>query len=113
MMLTVWYDWVQFDQTIRIPEDAPYLVMSYAISGSATCGTYGNGIEVVGDVSGSYISPIDMCNTDGWVTTTIDMRRDAGKNVRLLFGVDSTGGGLILIDDIGFVSSPTGVVDYY
>jgi hypothetical protein len=87
--------------------------MSYAISGSATCGTYGNGIEVVGDVSGSYISPIDMCNTDGWVTTTIDMRRDAGKNVRLLFGVDSTGGGLILIDDIGFVSSPTGVVDYY
>jgi hypothetical protein len=54
-----------------------------------------------------------MCNTDGWVTTTIDMRRDAGKNVRLLFGVDSTGGGLILIDDIGFVSSPTGVVDYY
>jgi hypothetical protein len=31
----------------------------------------------------------------------------------LLFGADSTGGGLILIDDIGFVSSPTGVVDYY
>jgi hypothetical protein len=66
--------------------------------------------------SNSYRSEwyLDACNTEGWVTGSLDMTSEAGTTTEIYFDVvTEMHGGTVYFDDIGFVSEPTRAVDYY
>ena len=99
-------------QMATIPASAPYLRFSYYVVNSSFCS---NSPYLIVHTNDGIISlQIDACNTTGWVTGTVNMTSIIGSTKNIVFEfVEENAGGAILIDDIGFVSEPTRVVDYY
>lgn len=102
-------------QTVTVPSSAPYLRFSYRIVGSSnSCGGFGGDYLDVYVAAGSLSEEyIEVCDTAGWVTGTLDLSADAGNSREIIIDVILSGGGTVYLDDIGFVSSPTRLVDYY
>jgi len=102
-------------QTVYIPASAPYLRFSYRIVGSRSCDS-GGSMDYIWVYSNSDRSEwyLDACNTEGWVTGTLDITSEAGTTTEIYFDVvTEMHGGTVYFDDIGFVSEPTHEVDYY
>ena len=56
---------------------------------------------------------IEVCDTVGWETRTLDLSNDGGNRREIIIDVMTPSGGTVYLDDIGFVSGPTREVDYY
>jgi hypothetical protein len=99
-------------QRVTIPASAPYLRFSYYVSGSGECST--SPYITVSSNDGSATLEVDQCDRPGWYTATLDMSSDIGLTTEIVFALSSdNAGGIILLDDIGFVSGPNRLVDYY
>ena len=111
MMMTTGREF-EIYQSVIVPQSAPILRFSYRVTGSsASC---------VGSQSYMYIS-IDRwypesywygCDTAGWETFTFDLSSEAGNSRELVIYI-GTNGTTVFLDNIGFVSAPTRLVDYY
>ncbi len=102
-------------QTVHIPVNAPYLRFSYRIVGSRSCSS-GSSVDYVWVYTDAATVEwyLETCNTEGWVTGTLDLTSEAGSTRQIFFEVATDiHGGTVYFDDIGFVSGPTREVDYY
>ena len=98
-------------QVIRVPSGATYLRFSYWITGAKHCGEFLG--ELTFDAGALDWVRLDICNTSVWTTQTIDLTNAVGQDRTIYFYILNTTGGTVFLDDIGFVSGPTRLVDYY
>jgi hypothetical protein len=105
----------QIFQSASVPASARYLRFSYRVVGSRSCSS-GSSSDYIWVYNNAGIAEwnLDICNTAGWVTGTLDMTNEAGSTGEIIIEVNMEAhGGTVYFDDIGFVSEPTREVDYY
>lgn len=105
-------------QSFKVPSSAPYLRFSYQMRGATgTCGSSGRLQIALEAGTASKNENIEACstkNTTRWVVKTYDLRKHIGKTATFsLYHMNLGGAETFLIDDVGLVSGPTRLVDYY
>jgi hypothetical protein len=101
---------------VVVPSTATYLNLSYRYTNATeTCGSLLEYVLVyneIGDV-GDYVEICGAESATQWRTLQIPMHMIAGQTDTIYIEVSTERGATVAIDNIGFVSAPTRVVDYY
>lgn len=104
-----------FGQIVVVPADATTLKYSYRYENAgATCGS--ELIYFYDDNFAFNHDGIEMCTANyssSWRTVSIDVTALRGTTVNITYTIFLEPGTIVYLDDVGFVTSPETVVDYY
>jgi hypothetical protein len=103
-------------QSLTVPGSAPYFNISYRfINATHPCGEYSEYLAVYDNV-GLTMEVAEICtgNTSSqWRTLQVPLHFLAGQSITLSVDISTQDGATLIIDNAGFVSTSSRVVDYY
>jgi hypothetical protein len=103
-------------QAVTVPITATYFNLSYRYTNAnESCGSLMEFVWVYNeaDTIGDYFEICSEQSSTQWRTLQVPMHGLAGQQQTIIIEISTQSGATLAIDNIGFVSAPARVVDYY